>query len=77
MQPPGFEPPVVVHDREIVPVESFVIVKKVPERDWDTTVKVLLVPRAATEPELGGMLLSIGRLVLTIVAFDVQDEYAW
>jgi hypothetical protein len=59
--------------RETVPFVALRIVKKLPECDWDTIVYVSEVPRAATDPTPGGMLLSIGRLVLTMVAFDVHD----
>src|SRR6476620_2379625 len=72
-QPPAFVP--VVHVRLIDPVVRFMIVKNEPDRDCDTIVKSSVPARAATDPAPGGMASSIGRFVLTIVAFDVQLEY--
>jgi hypothetical protein len=61
--------------RVAAPTELLMIEKEFPDRDAATIVKSPVPARAATEPVAGGMLLSIGRLVLTIVVFDVQLEY--
>jgi hypothetical protein len=71
VQPPW---PALPHDRSIVPSVLLMIVKKLFDRDLATIVYESLAARAATEPTPGGMLLSIGRFVLMIVAFEVQLE---